>query len=242
MTRTQSISVLIALLCAVTCAAPARADRDDDGSPSTLTVTGDFNGDGIADVAILSTPNSAGESFLTVLLGQRDGSFQQVASRPSVGHEPRALAVGDLNRDGHLDLIVGDADGAVIELLGDGSGILIPNGVIGKFGAVESIAVGDFNRDGMLDVAVSDSKSNSVSILLGSGDGQFRPIWAFRLPMQGKVYHLATADFNGDGIPDLAVSNQEDDTFDVMLGNGNGTFTYAAELSHFRDPNAHCTT
>jgi hypothetical protein len=60
--------------------------------------------------------------------------------------------------------------------------------------------------------------------------------------MQGAIYHLAVADFNGDGIPDLVVTNRDQDSFEVLLGNGNGTFTSEPSLSHLIDPNAHCVT
>ena len=111
-----------------------------------------------------------------------------------------------------------------------------------SLGSVVSIAVGDFDRDGMLDLAVSDARANTVTVLLGSGNGSFRPIWTFQLPMPGKVFHLAAADFNGDGLLDLAVTYEDDESFEVMIGNGNGTFTYAPALSHTRDPNSHCVT
>jgi hypothetical protein len=60
--------------------------------------------------------------------------------------------------------------------------------------------------------------------------------------MPGKVFHLAAADFNGDGLLDLAVTYEDEESFEVMIGNGNGTFTYAPALSHTRDPNSHCVT
>jgi len=219
------------------------AEDDPEESPA-LVVTEDFNHDGIADFARTSAPadgNSA-PSVLIVMLGQRDGTFLPVASTPSVGFDPKTLAVGDFNHDGNPDLIVGDADGSLIVLLGDGKGNLIPtpNGI--RLASVASIAVGDFNKDGILDMVVSDPHSNTATVLLGTGDGSFRSAWSFKLPMQGAIFHLSVADFNGDGIPDLVVTSDDRDSFEVMLGNGNGTFTRAPELSHLKDPNAHCVT
>jgi hypothetical protein len=207
-------------------------------------VTADFNRDGIADIAEVASPDgdSTGPRYLTLLLGQKDGTFKQVDSSPVLGHNPQAIVVDDLNGDGIPDVIVGDADGSLLELLGDGKGNLIPAGNIGHIGSVASIAVGDFNHDGILDLAVSDPRANAVTVFLGTGHGSFRAAWTFALPMPGTVFHLVAADFNGDGIPDLAVTNEDQDTFEVMIGNGNGTFTYEPSLSHVPDPNAHCVT
>jgi FG-GAP-like repeat len=223
--------------------APAGSGAGNIGQASPLMVTGDFNRDGIADMAeIVPPPASDGPSSLIVSLGQPDGTFKPVASNPAVGRDPRSIIVGDFNGDGDPDLIVGDGDGSLIELLGDGTGNLVPSGEVGRVGSVASIAVGDFNRDGHLDLAISDPHANSVAILLGDGNGSFRPAWSFPLPMKGAVFHLAAADFNADGIIDLAITSADDDEYEIMLGNGNGTFTYAPALSNVKDPNAYCPT
>ena len=156
------------------------------------------------------------------------------------GHDPRAIVLGDFNGDGNPDLIVGDGDGSLIEFLGDGTGQLVPFGEIAHFGSVVSIAMGDFNHDGRLDLAVSDPRAGSVTVLLGAGNGSFQQAWSFSLPMRGIDFHVAAADFNQDGMLDLAVTNDDDASYEVMLGNGNGTFTYAPALSNVMDPNAHC--
>ena len=77
-----------------------------------------------------------------------------------------------------------------------------------------------------------------VTVLLGVG----KAAWAFALRMRGTKPHIATADFNGDRVPGLAVIYEQDDgdTSDVILGNGNGTFTISPERGLVRDPNSHC--
>ena len=226
MIRTARTPIAMAFLIASLAALPMRAaasDNDSDEAPP-LVVMADFNHDGIADMAKVAPPTGdpSQPRNLIVLLGQRDGSFQSTDSDPVLGRDPQAIVVGDFN--------------------GDGKGNLVSNGDIARLASVVSIAVGDFNHDGTLDLAVSDSKSNTVTILLGGGKGTFRSAWSFRLPMQGKIYRLAAADFNGDGLPDLAVTSDDDDSFEVMLGNGNGTFTSSPTLSRLKDPNAHCVT
>jgi hypothetical protein len=105
-----------------------------------------------------------------------------------------------------------------------------------------SIAVGRFTHDGNLDLVVSDLESNSAAVLLGTGDGSFRHTWSFSLPQRGKEFHIATADFNKDGVADLVITSDDDGNYEVMLGNGNGTFTYEPRLSHLKDPNSYCPT
>jgi hypothetical protein len=205
---------------------------------------GDLNGDGIADIvdATSTDDKDASQHVLTVRLGQADGTFKAVVSRNLVGRDPRALIIGDFNQDGNLDVMVGDGDGAILEFLGDGKGNMAAAGEVAAVGSVASIAVGRFTRNGHLDLAVSDVGSNSARIFLGAGDGSFQPGWAFQLPKDGVAFLIATADFNGDGVADLVISNQEDDNYEVMLGNGLGTFTYAPELSHLKDPSSYCPT
>jgi hypothetical protein len=235
---------LLAAAFAVAVFAPASAwaagaPDDDQGKVSHLMAMADFNRDGIADIAEADL-----SGVLTVSLGQADGTFKRVVSGPVLGHEPRAVVAGDFNRDGNADLIVGDDDGSLKLFLGDGTGNLAAVGDVARLESVVSIAVADFNHDGVLDMAVSDWRGSSVTVLLGMGNGSFQRGWSFPLRMAGTVAQVAAADFNGDGIVDLAVTYDGEDgyTFEVMLGNGNGTFTFAPKLSFIKDPNSHCAT
>ena len=89
------------------------------------------------------------------------------------------------------------------------------------------IATADFNGDGIPDLAVVNSGVNSVTILLGKGDGSFTASSAS--PTTGSTPDaIATGDFNGDGIPDLAVANANGASVTVLLGKGDGTFTLSA--------------
>jgi Bacterial Ig-like domain (group 3)/FG-GAP-like repeat/FG-GAP repeat len=85
-----------------------------------------------------------------------------------------------------------------------------------------SVAVGDFNGDGKPDMAVVNVFSNSVSVLLGNGDGTFHMAKNFAVGDQPSS--LAVGDFNGDGKLDLVVANEHSNNVSVLLGNGDGTF------------------
>jgi hypothetical protein len=132
----------------------------------------------------------------------------------------------------------------MILFLGDGTGKMVSAGDVAHLSSVVSMVVADFNHDGIPDVAVTDWRASSVTIFLGTGKSSLRSGWSFPLRMGGTTPHLTVADFNGDGIPDLAVvyDNDDGDTYDVMLGHGNGTFTIAPALGLIRDPNSHCAT
>lgn len=84
------------------------------------------------------------------------------------------------------------------------------------------VAVADFNGDGKPDVAVVDRASNTVSILLGNGDGTFSAAASYAIGVDSIA--VAVGDFNGDGKLDLVTANRAAYTISVLLGNGDGTF------------------
>jgi hypothetical protein len=105
----------------------------------------------------------------------------------------------------------------------------------------EDVAVGDFDRDGSPDLAVVnfDTTSNSVSVLLNSGDGTFGPPVNYAVGVN--PVSLGVADLNGDDLLDLAVVNfSGPPSLSVLLGNGNGTFQPA--IAGDAGPNAHSVT
>lgn len=217
--------------------------REDDHS-ATLTVAADFNHDGITDIARAGAGNDGRGGILTLSLGRADGSFDERFSQAVLGPDPRSLIAGDFNRDGRIDLMVGDADGTLRSFRGDGTGGMVDKGIIERFDSVVSVAVADFDLDGIPDLAVSDWRASTVTVLIGTGDGTFRRLWSFPLRMKGTSAQLSSADFNGDNLPDLAVVYGDDAgaTYDVMIGNGKGGFTLDPKLSLIRDPNSHCVT
>ena len=92
-----------------------------------------------------------------------------------------------------------------------------------------AIVAGDFTGEGRVDLAAAKEFGNSVSVLLGDGDGSFQPQVTYTVG-SGAVAIVA-GDFTGNGHLDLAVANAGDNSVSVLLGNGDGTFqpqvTYA---------------
>ncbi|PYM87134.1 MAG: hypothetical protein DME09_00365, partial [Candidatus Rokuibacteriota bacterium] len=87
-----------------------------------------------------------------------------------------------------------------------------------------SVAMGDFDGDGKPDLAVANGGSNDVSVLLGNGDGTFKPAKNYEAGLGGGPLWVAVGDFNLDGKLDLVVANSSSDSVGVLLGNGDGTF------------------
>jgi hypothetical protein len=164
-------------------------------------------------------------------------TFAPVSSYPT-GKFPNFVTTADLNGDGNADVITADYGiSAISVLLGNGTGILAApmNFPVGN--GPTSIAIADVNGDGKLDLIVTNSGGNgadpnpdrnTISILLGNGDGTFQP----KMDLTAGTSPLAvtTADLNGDGHADIIVANRFDNAVGVFLGNGDGTFSPQVEF------------
>jgi hypothetical protein len=188
---------------------------------------GDFNHDGIPDVV---TADYHGNSVS--VLANLGGALAPHASYATVaGAETSNLAIGDLNSDGNLDVVATNPQRASVSVfLGNPDGTLgaaaeLP---VGISGAAEpfSAAIADFNGDSKPDVAIADSRSATIIVRLGNGDGTFGPEVAY--PDRGTPpLILITDDVNGDGLADLVCANRGSDNVSVLIGRGDGTFRKA---------------
>ena len=181
---------------------------------------GDFNGDRILDLV------AGGADRVSIFPGRGDGTFSKAVVH-KVGHAAIGVGVADFNRDGKLDVAIEDfADNVIYILLGNGDGTL-QNAVSYPTGpAPLSLVVADFNRDGNLDLAVANTKlrENTVSVLLGNGDGTFQTQKKYST-VGPNNYSVASADLNGDGFPDLVASGKLGSSAAVvLLGAGDGSF------------------
>jgi hypothetical protein len=146
----------------------------------------------------------------------------------SVGTNPQAVAIADLNGDGIQDLAVANSgDDSVSALVGSGSGTFAPIPTRSVGGAPHAVVAGDFNGDGIQDLATADFNAKTVTLLAGTGSG---------FPLAGALsagvnpQSLAIGYFNGDGIQDLAAANSSARTVSVFLGTGTGLFDPAPAL------------
>jgi hypothetical protein len=190
-----------------------------DSGPSGAAV-GDFNGDGLADLAV-STFVFPGN--LSVLLRQPGGGFALEGTPIQLG-QTHAVAAGDFNSDGRIDLAATTAGGQLVPLLRNPQNTgFSPQSSFTTGTTPIAIAVGDYNGDGLADLATANRGSDNVTILLRAG-GTFSPEAA--VPVGDEPVGIVAADFDGNGRADLAVTNYVPGTVSAFLrGPSNDGFT-----------------
>ncbi|MEO8661663.1 MAG: VCBS repeat-containing protein [Bryobacteraceae bacterium] len=217
---------LLSSLLASAATYPKFAARQDYTSLAALfTAVGDVNGDGSPDLIA----NAFGHIY--VLFGNGKGSFQAGPSQGTNSGFSLNVSALDLNGDGKLDLLIlaGSAEIGITVCFGHGdgtfeSGTFYPAGSDGT-NAGGGPVVGDFNGDGRVDVVIAGS--SGLWLFAGKGDGTFQA-GVLAAPLEYGATGIAVADFNQDGQLDvvvgMAVAPPHGDGFQVLFGNGNGTF------------------
>src|ERR1700694_865866 len=189
------------------------------GFPPQSVVAADFNGDSNLDLAVA-------DSNVSVLLGNGDGTFRFPAEYP--GNGATFVVAGDWNGDGRVDLASASGfDDTISILQGNGDGTFQTPSVSYKVGGIGASVVSiDLNGDGHPDLVVGThpggpgpNASGTTSVLLNKGDGTFQSHRDFG---GMAALSLADGDFNGDGLPDVAVPNPDFNTVNILLGDGRG--------------------
>jgi hypothetical protein len=194
-------------------------------------VTADLRNNGRVDL-IVTNAGTSGD--VSVLLGNDDGTFQP-STNYVFNNGIDAVAAADFDRDGRVDVLLGDLNSRDIEILkGNGNGTLrgtIDYATPGTEG-IGYIASGDLNHDGAADLITVGHKADVVDVWIGNGDGSFLSPVSYQVGNgpQG----LCLADVNGDGNLDIIVANSTDTNdraMAVLLGNSDGTFKPAQYIT-----------
>ncbi len=191
------------------------------GSGTQAMAAGDFDGDGVGDLAVLHAGSTSG---LAILGGRRDGRFV-LRQRLAVGGG--ALAAGDLTLDGAPDLVAGLAGGRALVLRNDGDGGFeaTEDHALGAGAGAGQPRIGDFDSDGQPDVLFASVPNRNLALAFGNGDGTLRGAALFPLP--GAPEDTTVGDFDLDGRLDVAVATSNASAphaVIVLRGDGAGGF------------------
>jgi len=196
-------------------------------SPATFTVS-DLNNDGRVDVVLVNTTDST----FSVLMGNGDGTFQPRIVTAAGISSPNLLALADINGDGRLDLIMSGSGAFFTVRLGNGNGTFASGTVIQSsftsLGVSKFVAT-DVTGDGVPDVLFTNTSNDRIYLFKGRGNGTLEPDVQVNVALADtRLRVFDVADFDGDGMPDLALLYADPPgtaSFPaIALGDGKGAF------------------
>jgi len=211
-----------------------------DGGPIAVAV-GNFTANGIPDIVTVNVKITKYIHIFTysVLAGNGDGTFQTAVTQ-TLPKAPSSLAAGEFTANGHLSIAVGTSAGVMV-LLGNGNGTFQAPVFYAAEpkSTVSSILVSDLAGTGRLDLVTANDGTDTVSVLLGNGNGTFGPATNYTVGAQDPLT-VAAGRFQPGGPLDL-VTNVGSDSVSVLPGAGNGTFGAPSQYFAGDSPSAVAT-
>jgi Bacterial Ig-like domain (group 3)/FG-GAP-like repeat len=218
------------------------------GSPKTITVgnsarimvIGDLNGDTYPDLlfnAIKGSGNTASGGF-TILMNAKGGNFNApVMITSAKGVAGGVLTAGDVNRDGHLDVVTANGSGNVEVFLGNGNGTFreqVPFDDDFPEDGETQLLLADLHGQGKLDLVIANPggynrDSGRIELRQGNGDGTFsEPSY---LSAGFITAWVSAVDMNADGKLDLVIANAYSNSISVLINQGSGKFASTAAFA-----------
>lgn len=197
--------------------------------------TGDLDGDGNIDLVVANRT----DQNVAVFYGDGQGNFgaQEIIES---GYDPYSIEVKDFNGDGIDDIAATRVEGLVQDevkiILSNGDQTYQPSVAyqVGEFAAY--LDSGDINNDGKLDIVTGDFTDNTISVLLGNGDGSFQNATTYS-GLSTKLDDVKLGDMNGDGYDDVVASNFTGSSVSVFLGQADGSLSPLTTLGVGTSPN-----
>ncbi len=186
------------------------------GRRAYMPAIGDINADGHLDVTV---PN-LGDATVSVLLGNGKGGLHPAPDSPlPVQQTPYCTALGDINADSALDLVVAQDDTTMLLVfLGDGAGGFRKAPAPADAGSRGyRMRLVDVNVDGRTDL-ITGTANGAVAVLLGNGTGGFTTAPGSPFAVGPGPWGVQVADINGDQKPDIVTSNQDNNNISILLG------------------------
>ncbi|CAF4014366.1 unnamed protein product, partial [Adineta steineri] len=193
--------------------------------------TGYFNNDTRLDIAVVNFDYN----YVDIIITNKKYTFlPQTTYQTKDLSNPQSIAVGDVNNDNRLDVIVVNYLGNNVDIflgLGNGTFTSYASYTTGISSNPYSVAIGHFNDDRWLDIVVANSGSNNIGIFLGYGNATFSSQTTYSTGNSSQPYAVAIADFNNDKRLDIVVANYGTNNLGIFYGNNDGTFSSQQTMS-----------
>lgn len=199
-------------------------------SPRSISAA-DVNNDGRPDLVVANS----GSDEIAVFLNNGNGIFaNRVSYALSVGAAPYSVALGDVNGDGKVDIVVANSgahNAAVLLNTGNGAFASSVPYSTGANSSPRSVALADVNNDGQLDIVVANTLAENVAVLLNLGTGAFAAATTYSTGAGSAPSAVVVGDMNNDGKVDIVVANYGADTVGVLFQSVGGLFAKLASFT-----------